>query len=205
MNGKHLAICIPCESMDVEAVRCFGRLLLALTTRPPRDVVQVSQSMFASSMLPFARSRVVANAFREGATHVLCLDADMTYPPDVAHRLLAHGRPFVACNAVTRRPPHRWVAKDKAGEIIDSSKRSGLDRASVVGLAVALIERRVFDSISHPWFNFEWSMDGWRGEDVYFCDRAIASGFQPMIDNDLSHEIGHIGSRVYSGPDTKGG
>ena len=189
----------------MESVRCFGRLLMALTVQPPPNVAQVSQSMFASSILPHARATVVANALEGGATHVLLLDSDMTYPPDIAHRLLAHGRPFVACNATTRRPPIRWVAKDKDGQPMPSSDRKGLERASVVGLAVALIERRVFEAIPAPRFAFEWTERGWRGEDVWFCDQAIQAGFAPMVDHDASKEIGHLGMREYRGSDTDGG
>jgi hypothetical protein len=196
MKPIHLAIAIPGEAMPIESVRAFGRLLLELTTNPPLGVVQVSQSMFASSMLPYARSKVIAGALSGGATHVLCLDADMTYPPNIAHRLLEHGRPFVACNATTRRPPIRWVAKDKAGEIIQSDQeKAPLTKASVVGIAVALIQARVFTEIGNPLFNFEYTENGWRGEDVWFCDRAIACGFVPMIDNRASLKIGHVGTR----------
>lgn len=199
MKPIRLAIAIPGESMPIESVRCFGRLLLELTTRPPPGLVEVSQSMFASSMLPYARAKVIGGALAGGATHVLCLDSDMTYPPDVVHRLLQHGRPFVACNATTRRPPIRWVAKAKDGTTIESDReKAPLTKASVCGIAVALIERRVFEAIEAPLFNFEHTENGWRGEDVWFCDRAIAAGFAPMVDNRASLRIGHVGAAVWS-------
>lgn len=201
----HISISIPGESLPIESARCFGRLLLRLCTRPPKGVTAVSQSFFASSMLPHARQQVVQQALDQGATHVLCLDADMTYPDDLVDELLRHGRPFIACNATTRRNPIRWVAKSKQGDLMDSNERTGLEGASVCGLAVALIERRVFEAIPQPWFNFEHTEKGWIGEDVWFCRRAINSGFRPMIHHELSRKIGHIGSREYSGADAPGG
>jgi len=154
-------------------------------------------------MLPYSRSFVMDKAIKGGATHILTLDTDMTYPGDVAHRLVAHGRPFVAANATTRRLPAKWVAKDKAGEPLSSSGKKGLEKASVVGLAVALIETRVYRSMAPPRFNFEYTEKGWIGEDVWFCRRAIDAGFQPMIDHDLSHEIGHVGTWVFHGDDVE--
>ena len=187
--------------MPMEAVRCYGRLMLRLFTHPPPGLSQVAQAMFAASILPYARAQVVKMALSQGATHVLMLDTDMLYPETVVERLIAHDRPFVACNATTRRPPIRWCAKDKAGEVMDSNKGRGLQKAASCGLAVALIERRVFEAIPAPKFFFEWTGDGWRGEDIWFCDRAIDAGFQPMIDHDLSREIGHVGTYAYTGED----
>jgi hypothetical protein len=93
------------------------------------------------------------------------------------------------------------VAKNKAGEIMDSTHSKGLEQAGTCGLAACLIERRVFEAIPAPRFNFEYTPKGWRGEDIWFCDRATEAGFQPMIDHDLSREIGHVGNHVYTGAD----
>ena len=197
----HLAILIPGESMPMESVRCYGRMMLRLATEPIPGFVQVSQPMHASSILPHARAKLVSMALEAGATHLLFLDSDMTYPAGTAHHLVQQGRPFIAANATTRRPPVRWVAKDKAGEVIDSNTEKGLTRASVCGLAVALVEARVIRAMERPLFNFAYGENGWRGEDVWFCDRAIAAGFQPMVCNDLSRQIGHVGTHVYCGAD----
>jgi hypothetical protein len=32
------------------------------------------------------------------------------------------------------------------------------------------------------------------GEDIYFCEKAKAWGFQPMVDHDLTKETKHYGS-----------
>lgn len=204
MKPIHIAVAIPGEAMPIESVRCYGRLLQRLLTNPVPGLAQVSQSMFASSILPYARSRVIESALKNGATHILMLDSDMTYPGDLVHRLIAHGRPFVACNATTRRAPIHWVAKDKAGHRMDSSNSKGLEAASVVGAAVCLIERRVFEAIPLPKFDFEYTEKGWNGEDVYFSRRAIEAGFRPMIDHDASREIGHVGTYEFGGKDIAG-
>lgn len=204
MKQRSLAIAIPGESMPLEAVRCYGRLMLRFMSHPIPGLGHLSQAMFSASILPYARAKVVEMALSQGASHVLMLDTDMTYPETLVERLLAHDRPFVACNATTRRPPIRWCAKDKAGHEMDSSKGRGLQKAGSCGLAVALIERCVFEAIPTPRFFFEWTGAGWRGEDIWFCDRAIERGFQPMIDHDLSREIGHVGNHTYTCEDVAG-
>lgn len=201
MNPIKLAICIPGESMPIESVRSYGRLMLNLLGHPVVGLTGVSQHMTASSMLPYARAKVVSDALNSGATHMLMLDTDMVYPGHIIRRLLAHERPFVACNATTRRHPVRWVAKGTDGKPIDSTSQKGLTKAVSCGLAVALLERRVFEAIPSPRFNFEYTENGWRGEDIWFCDRAREAGFQPMIDNELSREVGHVGNYTFTAED----
>lgn len=199
MSAIRLGLCVPGESMPIESVRSYAALVMELCSNRPYGLERLSQHLFASSMLPYARAKVCQLAIEVDCTHLLLIDSDMTYPRDAAHRLLAHGRPFVAANATTRRHPIRWVAKDKAGDVIDSSSACGLTKASSCGLAFCLLEARVFASMEPPQFNFEYGPDGWIGEDIYFCRRAIDAGFQPMIDNELSPDIGHVGSLVFHG------
>ena len=199
-DAIRLGLCVPGESMPIESVRAYAALIMELcANREAIKLERLSQHLFASSMLPYARAKVCQLALEVDCTHLLLIDTDMTYPRDAAHRLLAHGRPFVAANATTRRPPVRWVAKDKAGDVIDSNRAGGLPRAWSCGLAFCLLGARVFAAIDTPQFDFEYGPNGWIGEDVYFCKRAIESGFAPMIDNELSPEIGHVGSMVYHG------
>lgn len=211
MKGLHLAICIPGGEMPMESVRSFGLMLMNLQSGPielanGQFFTHISLHFASSSILPYVRACVIDEGLRGGATHFLLLDSDMTYPPHVARTLLAHRRPFVACNATTRRPPIRWCAKRMDGEIMDSNEGKGLERAKYVGLAVCLVERRVLTGTKPPRFPITWEEkddgsgeSGWVGEDVNFCRKARESGFQPMVDHDLSREIGHVGARVHGG------
>ncbi len=201
----HLGVCVPGEGMPLESVRSYAALMMALVSQPPPGLRGVSQHFHASSMLPYTRARVIDMALSAGATHLLLLDADMTYPANVAWRLWAHGRPFVACNAVTRRPPHRWTAVDRENKPLDSSRLEGLGKAYACGVAVAMVEARVIEKLERPLFDFFWTGKGWRGEDHYFCEKVRSVGFQPMIDHDLSREIGHVGTRVLTGRDVENG
>ncbi len=194
-----LGICIPGESMPMESVRCLGRLIMRLCTDPPYGLSGISQHLAAGSILPQTRAEVCGMAIRNGCSHLLLLDSDMIYPETVVHQLAKHGRPFVAANATTRRPPIRWTAKDTRGRVMNSNKERGLAKAGTVGLAVALIETRVYQALPTPPFQFEHTSAGWIGEDVFFCRQAIEAGFQPMIDHDLSRKIGHHGAKVFYG------
>lgn len=196
---NHVGICILGESMPMESVRCLGAMLLDVMREPIPGLGFVSQHFFQSSILPYSRSKVIESAVKAGATHVLTIDADMVYPANGLRRLLAHERPLVVCNATTRRPPIRWVATDREKTPLDSNALTGLGKAWNAGIAFALMEARVYRAVRKPHFMFEYTENGFRGEDVYFCEGVRKAGFEVMMDHDLSREIGHVGSVVFHG------
>lgn len=206
----HVAICIPAESMPIESVRSLTAALSFMLTAPPAREFAVSQHYFASSMLPYARAKVCESAIRAGASHLLLLDSDMTYPRDVAHRLLEglgqpQARGIVAANATTRRPPIRWVARGADGEPIDSGSRA--ERwtiATTCGVAVAMLEAELYRKLPSPRFAFAYTDRGWIGEDIWLCRLLAARGCPPLIDNALSREVGHVGTREYGAADVEG-
>jgi len=151
------------------------------------------------SMLCQNREGLVTGALRtETATHVLFLDSDMTFPRNLLSRLLEHRKPIVGCNCTTRVSPIMPVAHDLNGKRFSSIGRQGLEKVQHVGLAVMLIETEVFKAMEPPLFLMDWIPEyrAYCGEDVYFAMKAQAAGYDTYIDNDLSREIGHVGTRI---------
>jgi hypothetical protein len=128
-----------------------------------------------------------------GATHILWLDADMTFPPDTALRLLAHDRDVVAANYVTRVAPSRPTAK-RDGRCISSIDAAGLEAVDHVGMGVFLMKASVVENIPSPRF---WYSTQTETEDVYFCRLLRTNGHAIYIDHDLSKEVGHVGQYTY--------
>jgi hypothetical protein len=51
-----------------------------------------------------------------------------------------------------------------------------------------------------PWFHVPWDAEKMRyecGEDVYFCKKATAAGFEILLDHDLSKDVYHIGNMEF--------
>jgi len=203
--------------MPIESVRSLTRLLLTVLRDPPSPTpgqvpreFTISEHYFASSMLPYARSWLCESAVTAGATHLLLLDSDMTYPADLAHRLMAGVQRcggFVAANCPTRRPPIRWTARTLDGSVHDSSSPELPQWTAVrnVGVAVAMLTREVWEQLERPAFNFGLTPRGWIGEDVWFCERLHAAGISPVVDNPLSREIGHVGSHEFTADQIEAG
>jgi hypothetical protein len=131
-----------------------------------------------------------------GATHILWLDADMTFPPDTALRLLKHEKDIVAANYITRAAPHRPTAR-RDGQTISSAEATGLEAVDHVGMGVFLMRTAVVESIPQPRF---WYSTMTETEDVFFCRSLRHAGHTVYIDHDLSREVGHVGMHTYREP-----
>ncbi len=154
-----------------------------------------------TTVLPDSRNVLAAKAIEEGYTHVLWIDSDMKFPPNMFQRLLARRVPFVGINASMRRPPFRTTAVVKDKELLATTKHSsGLEKVERVGLGVVLHTTDVLQRIRKPpWFTFEWVGNKriHRGEDYGFCKKVRRAGFQIYVDQDVSKDVGHVGEFVY--------
>lgn len=153
-----------------------------------------------------ARNLLTRKALDSPATHLLWIDADMSFPRDALLRLLAHRLPLVGGLYFNRRAPfhpqllrkqpaeramddvpmayiydwRREVSRDGAGSLL---------RVDATGAGFLLVERRVFTDISADdgW----WAPLGTGSDDIWFLRRATAAGYEIFVDTAL--ELGHLG------------
>lgn len=162
---------------------------------------EIGLSNYRSSVLPDSRNVLAQSAINDGATHILYLDSDMMFPPDLLNRLLAHGREIVAVNYVRRTVPTVPTAFiEGEGPLYTEDDDHGLVEVSHCGMGAMLIRCDVFDGMPMPLFQFipRPGSPNMLGEDVLFCSIARERGHKIMIDQDLSREIGHLGQFIYS-------
>jgi hypothetical protein len=182
-----VAICVPSGDM-VHAD--FAANLAALCLDPGARTGVINCK---SSLVAVARNQCVAAALHIKATHVLFLDSDMVFPLDTLKRLLKHEKEIVGALYSRRRPPF-----DPTGLPYDGAKETnGLLRMKNMPAGCLLIATRVFEKIQKPWFSGRIEGEHILGEDVHFCEHAAAAGFEIWQDTVLSHEVGHIGEKVY--------
>ncbi len=125
-------------------------------------------------------------------SHVFFVDDDVIIPSNALIRLLSHQRALVSglyyAKTHTKQPlvlsapyegaPENW----ESGELVECYAH---------GMGCTLIERVVFEHIEPPWFKTTVAICGLgsefktQTEDVYFCEKAIAAGFQPTVDTGL--------------------
>ena len=208
MGGTPLNICIAIPSHgDWKAG--FGRSLARMTglfAAAGYDGEKAFDvAVIKGSMLPEVRHRCVAEAVKQEATHILFLDSDMKFPPDLLARLLAHGELIVGVNYPQKGMGGETTAyadtDDYIGPLYTSADSEGLIAVSHMGFGACLIDMRVFDAFDAPFFQFEPIEPhkvAFKGEDVFFFNRCTEAGISAYVDQSLSREIAHIGDTDYT-------
>lgn len=141
-------------------------------------------------------------ALRQKASHILCLDSDMSFPPDTLARLLKHGKDIVGVTYCQRRTPRGLTHESLSGDYQLSA--DPLCEVKSLGFGCILISTDVFRKVPRPWFQSIYlggvddrGAEKHRSEDRAFCDRAREAGFKVWCDTVLSREVRHCGQFDY--------
>lgn len=144
-----------------------------------------------------ARNEIVRSAMRDGVEYLFFMDYDVSPPPYAIQKLLTLKTDIAAGVYHAKQIPsyplilvrgHHWAFEDyEYGDLIS---------ADAVGMGCTLIKMSVFEKIEEPWFKTvpPVSKDGLHvlptlTEDVYFCDKAKAAGFEIIVDTSV--QAGH--------------
>lgn len=199
---RRVAVCLPMMDM-VNAD--FMQSLVGMVIRnneaahPMLEWMRVMQAR--TSILPWARQFLAQSAIEAGATHLLWLDSDMTFPHDLMLRWIDRDEPVIGANCVSRRPPFRTTALDDGLQYVETTKESsGLQKVRRCGMAVVWHSAELLKQMEKPWFPFEWVPDKgvYRGEDYVFFDKLGEMGVPVHVDHDVSKEVRHIGFYGFS-------
>jgi hypothetical protein len=190
---------------SVKALFAYDLAQLTAQTLIARPDIAVQVVFDRGSVVPMQRAALVKKALEVDATHILWLDSDMRFPPDALARLLAHKKPIVGVNYVTRiQPCVPITAVEQPGiseltRLFTAEGDEGLVAAAWAGMGVMLTEVGVFRKLPEPWFNFWWNeaRKSFTGEDVFFCHHARHAGYEILIDQSLSQQITHIGEMEF--------
>jgi hypothetical protein len=165
------------------------------------------------SILPQLRQKMVESALAKqpAPTHLLLVDSDQSFPPDLLHQLLYHDAPVVACNIATKSPISSPTARLKGkgeGEPIPVFTRStspAVGEVWRVGCGIMLVRADVFSHLPKPWFNTTWheEVQDFVGEDWWFCELLEKAGIPILVDHRISLGVGHIGDKEYTHADVK--
>lgn len=144
-------------------------------------------------------------ALRQKTSHILCLDSDMSFPPDALVRLLARNKDIVGVTYCQRRSPRGLTHESLEGNYqLPTDPREEVFEVKSLGFGCILIRTDILNTIPRPWFQSvylghvdERGMEEHRSEDRAFCDRARAAGYKVWCDAVLSREVRHCGQFDY--------
>lgn len=188
------------ESVHADFAMSLAGMISFLNARPPVKDFRMNLRNERGSLISMQRENLVLAAKKEGATHILFLDSDMGFPPDLLHKLIARQKAMVACNYVKRIIPAMPNTTGLSGRLVATNPEdTGLIEAESTGLGACLVSMEVFDSTPRPWFDTVWLDNGEMiGEDVFFFRKVRHhAGYRLWVDHDASQNIAHIGTFEY--------
>ena len=196
------AVCIPTRDLcNSEFAKCLADMVGQFCTRyVGSGQAELSTIVDLGTLLPDMRNALTREAIKQGATHILWLDSDMTFPPDTLERLYKHDKPIVGAGYSQRKDPARPVAARDGVWLYTEETDTGLEPVDYIGQGCLLVQTDVYKHLEEPWHQLAWNAEKARvvSEDVYFCRQAAGIGAVPHIDHDLTKEIGHVGYRTFT-------
>lgn len=178
----------------------FGASLCGLVRKMAQDGVDFDMNaMMGTSVIPKARQIAIDHAVQNGFTHVLFLDDDMAFPPDLFESLSRRNLPIVAANYSNKSPEPKPQTHGTDGMPMVSKGKTGVEEAGWVGFGAVLIELSPIKNIEKPLFEMRWieERQSFIGEDYYFCGKVRAHGVRVYVDHDASQGMAHVGDKIY--------
>jgi hypothetical protein len=204
-----VAICVPsagdCPIFFAQSLAEMMMCAQVLRSRSEASGVDIKIFIRQSSNIPNNREALVDQAMEWGATHILFIDDDMVFNPNLLEMLLSRRLPYIACNYPKRQEPFEFTATkaNRSGHITTGEASLAMEEAWYTGFGFCLIERQVFEKIPKPWFlpYFDAVQQQISTEDNPFCERVREAGFKVLVDHTASKHIGHVGTKVYTWKD----
>lgn len=149
-----------------------------------------------------ARNHIVECGLRDGVEWMFFLDYDVAPPPNALVKLLSLKVPIAAGVYHLKQVPSYPLIQIKGWDYAFEDYEIGdLIKADGSGMGCTLIKMDVFKKIEKPWFKtvHQYVGNGSRllpgmTEDIYFCEKARAAGFDIIVDTSI--QCGHVDWRT---------
>lgn len=209
-----IVVAIPTAGMvHWRFTKSYARMVSWFATNPMPELgtsgVSLTLDCCESSNWITNRERLAKRAIESGKTHLMFLDDDMTFEPEVLPLMLKRHQHIVVTNYLMKSDPAssaKFVACNLNGEeCVTSEKSTGIEPVAFSGFGVSLIHTDVFKALPQPWFapSFVPERDEYTTEDVPFYHAARQAGFPVFLDHDASKLIKHIGRKIWSWDERK--
>lgn len=178
MTHKKIGVGMPTGGL-CEARTAFSILSAVLST----SGIEILPLLSIGCYIHHNRDRIVNLALENNCTHLWFCDSDMMFPPDTLNKLMSHEVDIVGAR----------YNKRVDGQISTvPGDFTGLTAVPFVPTGCLLINCEVFKKIGKPYFSFD---DGAESEDVYFCQKSQAAGYETFCDPSIV--MGHLGTAIF--------
>lgn len=195
-----LLIGVPCvDYVHTEFVKSLTALILKLQ----RDGVDFTLDINPGSLIHIARDKIACKAINKGYTHILWLDSDMVFGPDLLEDLQFCGKPFVTGICASRRPPYVSCVFTQIDDINHMARVEEIPpdpfEVQGCGFACVLMETRILEDVMMSNHGTCFLPMASYGEDLAFCIRARRLGHHIWADPAV--RPGHVSHQAVYYPD----
>lgn len=152
----------------------FVKSLVGLTAELSRKKIQHQVEIQSGTLVYIARNKLANKAINEGFTHVLWLDSDMVFNPQILDDLMFCGKEMVCGAFVSRRPSYGpcVYTSIKQGRI-EKVQEFGTKpfRVDGCGFACVLTTAELLQAVAQK-FGTTFQPTDFYGEDLAFCWRV---------------------------------
>lgn len=172
----------------------FVESLVKLQKRLSLECVDYEVCIISGTLVYVARDKLACEAINSDYTHVLWLDSDMVFQPDIYTDLLDTGKDFVTGIYHARRPGHQSCIFKRCDDLDHLERFEQYPRETFeiggCGFGCVLIKTEILKAVQ---YNFKTCFlpKAQFGEDIAFCNRARAMGFKIWCEPTV--QCGHIG------------
>lgn len=175
----------------------------------PESTIEVKMDIVESSVIHTNREKLVRRAIDTGMTHLMFLDDDMVFEPNILDVMLGRRQPVVCTNYLIKTDAKdSFVAVGLDDKRVPTTEKSkGLKPIAYSGFGVSVFEIEVFKNTPQPWFlpKFIPEEDGYTTEDNPFYERVRNAGYKVYLDQDASKLVSHLGGSSWNWRDFKNG
>jgi len=186
MNTPNILIGLPTNGLnDYRFTLSLASLIIpenSTLMAIPRVMIDTARNMFCEKLLTMPEK-----------THLLMIDDDMTFEPDMLLRMLDHDVDIIGALAFKRRADYQPCVYQKKEDgnhyPIFPQKFTEVD---AIGTGAILIKREVIEKIKNPWFETFYDKKGQHfSVDFDFSIKSKKTGFKIFVDPEI--QCGHIG------------
>lgn len=152
------------------------------------------------SLIHDGRHQACVSAIKKGCTHILMIDDDMQFTPDLLDIFFARKVPVIAANCLRKRDQKAEATAIRLdGTFHNPHARADFEEVASVGTGIILIDLNAIQHIPAPFFSSPWmeQIQSHQGEDYYFCSKAREYGVKIYVDNLVSNASAHMGEYAF--------
>lgn len=167
----------------------------------PEASVELRMDVVESSNWITNREQLARRAVDSGQTHLMFIDDDMSFEPNILEIMLGRRQQIVCTNYLIKTENPEFVAVGLDWKRVQTKEAStGLQPIAYSGFGVSIFDTEVFRRVPQPWFAPEFNAEKseYTTEDNPFYRKAREAGFTVYLDHDASKLVNHIGQRVWN-------